>query len=176
MTDDRATEQGTTDGQTGSGRYVAVGEAAKHFGITPDAIRARIRRGTLPAEKRGGVWYVRLPADDDDTTETGQTTERDNEQDATGAALVDLVAELTRKNAELSAAAAAWQARAGFLQERLEALESGPITTPAPDTQQDTLRSPESASPITDDVGHGQGQDSASGGTWGRLWRWLRGS
>src|SRR5690606_3195431 len=135
-----------------------------------------IRRGTLPAEKRGGVWYVRLPADDDDTTETGQTTGRDNAQDATGAALVGLVAGLTRRNAGLSAAAAAWRARGGFLQERWGALASGRITTPGPDTQQHRLRSPDSASPITEGVGDAEGQGSGSGGTWGRLWGWLRGS
>jgi hypothetical protein len=43
------------------------------------------------------------------------------------APLVELVADLTRQNAELAAAAALWQERSRLLSERLAALESGPV-------------------------------------------------
>lgn len=36
-------------------------EAAKRRGVSVDAIRRRIQRGTIPAEKRGDRWYVEAP-------------------------------------------------------------------------------------------------------------------
>lgn len=47
---------------------VTVGEAAAILGVSVDAVRARLRRGTLDGEKVGATWYVSL----------------DNRQDATG--------------------------------------------------------------------------------------------
>jgi hypothetical protein len=41
---------------------IPIGTAAERLGVTTDAIRKRIRRGTLAAHKRGDVWYVVLPA------------------------------------------------------------------------------------------------------------------
>jgi hypothetical protein len=66
--------------------------AAERLGITPDAVRARLRRGTIAGERVDGDWHVFLPRDatatepqrdnrhDGDTTETvsrhdGDTTE-----------------------------------------------------------------------------------------------------
>jgi hypothetical protein len=39
---------------------LSVNETAARLGVSPDAVRKRIRRGSLPAHKRDGVWYVRL--------------------------------------------------------------------------------------------------------------------
>ena len=36
--------------------------AAGRMGITPEAVRKRIARGTLPATKQDGRWYVVLDA------------------------------------------------------------------------------------------------------------------
>lgn len=45
-------------------RRVTVPEAAKILGISPEAVRARIKRGTLPKDKdNDGTVYVRLDAD-----------------------------------------------------------------------------------------------------------------
>ena len=46
-----------------------VAEAAERLGITPDAVRSRLRRGTLAGEKQGKTWYVTLQQD-----ATGQAT------------------------------------------------------------------------------------------------------
>jgi len=47
-------------GQTPSGNRVSVYEAAKVFGVTVDAIRKRIQRGTIPHERDddGRVWVL----------------------------------------------------------------------------------------------------------------------
>jgi hypothetical protein len=37
-----------------------IREAARLLGVSDDAIRQRIRRGTIPAEKHKGVWYVQV--------------------------------------------------------------------------------------------------------------------
>jgi hypothetical protein len=39
---------------------VTVNDAAVALGITPDSVRARLRRGSLGGEKIGPVWYVFL--------------------------------------------------------------------------------------------------------------------
>jgi len=40
------------------GRAYSVSEAAERLGLTPQAIRARINVGTLPAEKVGAQWTI----------------------------------------------------------------------------------------------------------------------
>lgn len=40
---------------------VTVAEAAHVLGITPDSVRSRLQRGTLPGEKIAGIWHVTLP-------------------------------------------------------------------------------------------------------------------
>jgi hypothetical protein len=50
--------------RTASYQSVPVSEAARILGISPEAARARIQRGTLPKEKGSyGTVYVRLDAD-----------------------------------------------------------------------------------------------------------------
>jgi len=39
---------------------VTVNEAAVALGITPDSVRARLRRGSLGGEKQGATWVVHL--------------------------------------------------------------------------------------------------------------------
>jgi hypothetical protein len=55
---------------------------------------------------------------------TRSATNRPSDQ-ADMAPLAEVIAELTRENRELAAAAAKWQERARFLGERLQALETG---------------------------------------------------
>jgi excisionase family DNA binding protein len=50
-------DQPTTDESTG--RRLSVTEAAEALGISGDAVRSRIKRGTLPTVREGGrVWVV----------------------------------------------------------------------------------------------------------------------
>jgi hypothetical protein len=52
--EDRTARPGPTE------RSVTVSEAAQALGITPEAVRMRIKRGTLSSEKRAGRVYVLL--------------------------------------------------------------------------------------------------------------------
>jgi hypothetical protein len=40
---------------------VTVSEAAAVLGISPDAVRGRLQRGTLAGQKIAGAWHVQLP-------------------------------------------------------------------------------------------------------------------
>ena len=46
---------------------VTVAEAAAILGVSVDAVRARLRRGTLAGEKQGRTWLVTLQQDTDRT-------------------------------------------------------------------------------------------------------------
>jgi hypothetical protein len=64
---------GSPAGEHDSPRLAGVAEAAA-LGLTADGVRARIRRGTLPARKgNDGQWRVALP--------TAVLSQQDNEQD-----------------------------------------------------------------------------------------------
>ncbi|MBA2596338.1 MAG: hypothetical protein H0V00_06895 [Chloroflexia bacterium] len=67
----------------------------------------------------------RQPADRP-ATSSRLGTNRPTDQAAI-APLTDLIANLSRENQELAAAAALWQERARFLGEQLRALEAGPV-------------------------------------------------
>src|SRR5215212_9653738 len=65
-----------------SERLVTVPEAAEILGISPEAVRARLNRGTLPKEKGDdGTTYVRL---NDDRTHSNATSTNDRTYDRTG--------------------------------------------------------------------------------------------
>ena len=60
--------------QSPTGRYT-VSEAADELGISAEAVRSRVKRGTLRSIKEGGTVYVLLPVEDDQTT-TGRDQTR----------------------------------------------------------------------------------------------------
>ncbi len=57
-------------------RRTTVAEAAEVLGISAEAVRGRVRRGTLPVERERGTVYVLLdyPADDRTTGDQPRTT------------------------------------------------------------------------------------------------------
>jgi len=60
---------------------VTVAETAERLGISEDAVRKRLRRGTLAGGKAGNAWYVLLHANEtrdmarDETQDAGQDTQ-----------------------------------------------------------------------------------------------------
>jgi hypothetical protein len=74
----------------------------QRLGITPDAVRARLHRGTLVGEKRAGVWHVVFPLP---PTEAGPTGTRQDatgtQQDANRPVADALIARLEAENAYL---------------------------------------------------------------------------
>lgn len=155
---------------TGPGQDVdrlSVADAAARLGVTPDAVRARIRRGTLSAEKGDdGVYVVTLPRDeghDADTTATGP--------DATpNDALVEqLQSEVAYLRSELTAAreqAAQERERADVLQR--EALQRIEALTP--------LALGATIDDVTPTERRQEVDTTRQDGAWSRLLRWLRGS
>src|SRR5215210_1682685 len=59
----RAMGEDRTDRPGPTTRRVTVSEAADIIGISAEAVRMRIRRGTLPSERHGGTVYVILDTD-----------------------------------------------------------------------------------------------------------------
>jgi hypothetical protein len=139
-------------------------EAATTLGISPNAVRQRLKRGTLTGEKTAGGWVVWLPADQATTGVTGwsvtdqpPTTDRptgDRPRPTSDAGvdlgpLAELIASQGDEIGRLRETAAIWQIRAMQAEERLKQLtagetsESPPQTraTAAPEGQGATIRS-----------------------------------
>ena len=70
-------DQGATDQTTG--RRLTVSEAAEALGISGDAVRSRIKRGTLPTVREGGRVFVVVGATDRPTAQA-QPTARAGEE------------------------------------------------------------------------------------------------
>jgi hypothetical protein len=143
---------------------VGVAEAAHALGISHDALRSRLRRGTLEGFKDGDEWRVALPPDRQPTGDvsprqapTGNPTGTDLSP------LVDLVERQTAEIQRLTAAAAMWQTRAAHLEQRLLAIEAG---TSSPETPPETA--PEAPGPP-------ETNESAPTGIWAWWRRWWRG-
>lgn len=157
----------TPTGQGHDTDQLTVAEAAARLGVTPDAIRARIRRGTLSAEKgNDGAYVVTLPHDegqDTDATSTGPDTTAPDE-------LVEqLRSEVAYLRSELTAAreqASKERERADVLQrealQRIEALTPLALASP--------LHAQEEDDRAQQDI------DTTPTGPLSRLLRWLRGS
>jgi hypothetical protein len=93
-------------------RRTTVAEAAEILGISAEAVRGRIRRGTLPVERDGGTVYVLLEGDDHARTTTDQPrTTADQPGDRTDLLIAELqdrvrsLEEANRENRRLLAAA-----------------------------------------------------------------------
>ncbi|MDP9356686.1 MAG: hypothetical protein M3R02_15640 [Chloroflexota bacterium] len=144
MTDSPSTAD-QLDSDSRDSRGLSVTAAADRLGLTPDAVRGRLHRGTLEGQKVGTEWRVFLPTVEATAgRQAGQqppaaeqqaaAVERQETDRAADSPLVELVADLARRNEELAAAAAMWQARATHLEDRLLALGTGqeaPSTAPA---------------------------------------------
>lgn len=143
---------------------LSLEDAADQLGITVNAVRQRIKRGTINAERTNDGWVVFLSTDQ--PTKVGRSTGTANRpsvephsvagqptDQASIEPLVELISDLTRQNAELSAAAALWQERARFLGERLNALEAGAI----PQSESAGVRAPNSVNtPVERTEGSGR--------------------
>jgi hypothetical protein len=116
---------------------VAVSRAAVLLAISPEAVRKRIRRSSLQAYKRDGVWAVVLPAAQDGGTSRGQDAARDAVQDGVQAGLVvqlqSEVAYLCRQLEEAAVERAELRRMLNLEQQTVAALRSPPpLWTPSP--------------------------------------------
>jgi hypothetical protein len=134
MSDTTPTGSPESPDRTRQDATASVAEAAQAFGISHDAVRSRLRRGTLEGHKVGDEWRVTLPAD---RQPTGNVSPQ---QAATGSPtgndlspLVDHIAALEDQLQRLTEASTMWQVRARQAEEQLKALTAG-ATEPEPTT------------------------------------------
>lgn len=138
-----------SDQATGQAATHTIADAARLLGVSENAVRKRIRRGTLPAYKEGDRWLVAIPTTPATTGLVGDypsaTTDlaADQAAPATGQAtdlaaaitpLAALIERLTAENRELAEAATVWQVRARHLEEQMKQLTAGqdaPQASPA---------------------------------------------
>jgi hypothetical protein len=108
-----------------------VAEAAEILGISAEAVRGRIRRGTLPVERESGTVYVLLdhPSKDRTTADQPRTTgdQPDDRTDLLIAELQDRVRSLEEANRENRRIIAA-------LTSRIPAIEAPQEATETPET------------------------------------------
>ncbi len=162
--DQPATDQPTTPA------LVTLEDAAGTLGITVNAVRQRIKRGTLTGIKTEAGWSVDMVATNQESG-TDRPTTRPTNQAASAtdhrptidlAPLVSHIATLEDQVQRLTEASTLWQERARSLEQRLLALTAG---TPSPETPPETA--PEA-------VGSPQTSDPAPTGPaawWRRFWR-----
>lgn len=105
-------------------RHVPVHDAARLIGISENAVRARLRRGTLAGVKHGTSWYVLIRDIDIPLEHTAVHVDL--------APLAELIERQGRELAEMREAAAVWQIRARQAEERLLELTAGET---APETR-----------------------------------------
>jgi len=77
-----------------------VAEAATILGISAEAVRGRIRRGTLPVEREDGKVYVLLEGTAEDRAPADRPRTTDDRTDALIAELRDRIRSLEEANSE----------------------------------------------------------------------------
>jgi len=167
------TSHNTTD--VSHNATVDVATAAQLLGISDEAVRARIRRGKLRAEKVGALWRVHIPDGEPVGTQTPppqpsrdttsrHATEHTTEQNTESSELVDhLRGEVTYLRERLEEA----DRQRGYLQQQLEAERQRADVLQALGTG----TTPETASEA---VGSPQSDGTGQGGIW-TWWRRLLG-
>ncbi len=137
------------DQAAGQAATHTIADAARLLGMSENAVRKRIRRGTLAAHKEGDRWLVAIPTTPATIGQAGDhppaTTDLAADQAAptSGQAtdlaaaitpLAALIERLTAENRELAEAATIWQVRAHHLEEQMKQLTAGqdaPSAAPA---------------------------------------------
>jgi hypothetical protein len=144
------------DDRTGDERRTTVSEAAEILGISAEAVRGRIRRGTIPVEREGGTVYVLLEGTERNRTTGDQSRTTDDQPDDRTdlliAELQDRVRSLEQANRENRRIIAA-------LTSRIPAIEAPQEAQESPETVQDE---PERAEPRPDAPGAQEGAQRRS--------------
>ena len=151
MGEDRRTDRTDRD-PTSNQERLTVHDAARRLGISEDAVRMRVKRGTLSAEKEGGRLYVLL----DIEPTTDRTDELIRELRARVHSLeyqLDQEREANRENRRIIAA----------LTSRIPAIEAPSEVPGAPET---TSEEPESAEPHPERI---EDQEATQGPWWRRM-------
>jgi predicted ArsR family transcriptional regulator len=156
---------------------LSIAEAADRLGISENAVRQRIKRGTLPAAKGDGVWSITLV---DYDTDHQPTTGRDHEAGYQGRPPDDY--EATSSSSVVSAAARAQLAaiRDEFVQPLVDQIAAqaeqiGRLSAERDALQADLERRDQETSPAPPVSAQVSPTPAAPGGWRARLAAWLRG-
>jgi excisionase family DNA binding protein len=123
---ERHTTPRTGPDPTKNQQRLTVHDAARVLGISEDAVRMRIKRGTLPADKQGGRLHVYLTTDPTPEPTPDRT-------DALIAELQDRVRSLEEANSENRRIIAALTSRIPQLEAPRETPEAAETATPGPE-------------------------------------------
>jgi hypothetical protein len=152
-----------------TGRRLTVSQAADALGVTPEAIRGRIRRGTIRVEREAGRVYVVLDADQPRPT-TGQPTDRTEQLIATLLEQLEAEREANRENRRIIAALTS---RIPELEAPRETASEKPSEAPAVAADEQQGRGPlthdEGASTEPTEVLGGPQSGTARGSWWRRM-------
>jgi hypothetical protein len=136
------------DERTGDERRTTVSEAAEILGISTEAVRGRIRRGTIPVEREGGTVYVLLEGTERNRTTGDQSSttvhQPGDRTDLLIAELQDRVRSLEEANRENRRIIAALTSRIPAIEAPQEAQEP---PEPPSDTASNTPAPPEPETP-----------------------------
>src|SRR5215212_10645602 len=134
MGEDRTSQPGPTD------QRATVPEAAELLGITAEAVRMRIKRGTLRSERQGGRVFVLLGQ----TQPTEQPTDRPDEPNALISQMQGRIDSLERQLEEAADRDRENRRIIAALTSRIPAIEAPQEASDAPETVEEV---PERAEP-----------------------------
>jgi hypothetical protein len=164
-------------------RRTTVAEAAEVLGISAEAVRGRIRRGTLPVERESGSVYVLLDYTSEDRTTADQPrTAGDQPDDRTDlliAELQDRVRSLEEANRENRRIIAALTSRIPAIEAPQEPSEAPSEATPQPGRVEsqpavESTQARESSEMHMPEAGGGplpRDQQTAASRRWWEFWR-----
>ena len=144
MGEDRTDRPGATN------QRVTVPEAAELLGITAEAVRMRIKRGTLRSERRGGRVFVLLGPDQP----TERTSEGPGESGTLTSQMQDRIDSLERQLEEANERDRENRRIIAALTSRIPAIEAPPDERESPQTVEDAS---EGAEPPPDRPGAQEG-------------------
>jgi hypothetical protein len=145
-------------------RRTTVAEAAEFLGISAEAVRGRIRRGTLPVERGGGTVYVLVDEPEPGRTTADQSrTTADQPDDRTDALIDTLERQVEDLRGQVRAER---QAHAEARRLLLRALERIPPAIEAPESAESEA-SPGPSMPLPTPAERLRRPQSAAGGSSG---------
>jgi len=173
---DRTTDR---DRQAGDRTVLSVPRAAERLGITPDAVRARLHRGTLAGEKAGGAWRVFFPTalSSTGTQQDATGTEQDADRHGGDVAIARLEAENAYLRQVLDAEIEARRRADHLVAALMERLPELPATVEARNAPQSENEGPQRADgPEMDpDTLRVERETPGAAPGWRRWWRRIAG-
>lgn len=121
-------------------RRLTIDQAADHLGISPDAVRSRVKRGTVAAEREAGRVYVLVDADRHGPAHDRPSTDQYADKALTSQMQSEIDHLRGQLEAERAAHAEARRIIAGLV-ERIPVIEAPADAPEAPETPSEPVQS-----------------------------------